>query len=857
MESILLGALAVTGYNSSKKNKNPNKKTYDQNELNSTYKSNIENTMNKLEKIQASTLKENKPEYFTQFDQLTFDSISDPVTIADAHITITGLDTGMQKAINFYNGYSNVQDDLNYQVVSKEKFTHKNMAPNTSRRDYTIADDTRATRRLEAFTGVNDNWVPKQEKYPLFEPMKNLSYVQGMPVFTDYLDDRYLASNKNNNGNLPFTNNVFVRPGLDGQTRQGLGTVYRVNPRTTDALRGDNNPKISYLNKPLETIKKGEMRGVDYNITKYKLPDFRIQNFTDLVPNKAEITGRIKTGKFTNIATQRNEAEVYYPGHATNTNMGDGPDKTKTSFSAAKRQELYNDPTHAVNAVNVRPVFTNAESYPNRDNQRTTANYSGTGFVSASDEGSWVPYSDLARQTIRETSSHNVILGANPEFTGPNAIYNDKARQTIRETSSHNVILGANVEVAGPNATYDDKARRTMRETTSHNVILGANPEIAGPNAIYEDKARRTIRETTNHNVILGANPEIAGPNATYVDNARQTIREKTSHNVILGANVEVAGPNAVYDDKARQTIRETTSHNVILGASVEVAGPSAVYDDKARQTIRETTSHNVILGASADVAGPNATYEDNARKTIREGTSHNVILGASADVPGPNNTYVDKAKPTIKQSTLYTTPGMNVTSSVPVTYARDARDKAKTTHRETTEDTIYEGPLHGVDNYAGYTRDARDKARTTVKETTLLTDYHGGLSGPVERPESHIAADNMTIRETREISMYNRPANGGADRAGPQFNKETLRTNCKRDTVYYVSHPSRPLDQSVMPSGTEQYKHKCIENKKPQLSYGNYYTNNAFINTLNQNPYVNDLHHQKNVQYDDYKLFK
>ena len=795
MESILLGALAVTGYNSTKKNKNPNKKNYNPNELNSSYKSNIENTMNKLEKNQASTLKENKPEYFTQFDQLTFDSISDPVTIADAHITITGLDTGMQKAINFYNGYSNVQDDLNYQVVSKEKFTHKNMAPNTSRRDYTIADDTRATRRLEAFTGVNDNWVPKQEKYPLFEPMKNLSYVQGMPVFTDYLDDRYLASNKNNNGNLPFENNVFVKPGLDGQTRQGLGTVYRVNPRSTDALRGDNNPKISYLNKPLETIKKGEMRGVDYNITKYKLPDFRETKFSDLVANKAEITGRIKTGKFTNIATQRNEAEVYYPGHATNTNMGDGPDKTKTSFSAAKRQELYNDPTHAVNAVNIRPVFTNAESYANRDNQRTTANYSGGGFVSPTDAGTWKPYEDIARQTIRETSSHNVILGAKPEITGPNATFDDKARRTIRETSSHNVILGANVEVAGPNATFDDKARRTIRETTSHNVILGANPEIAGP--------------------------------------------------------------SAVYDDKARQTIRETTSHNVILGASVEVAGPNASYEDKARETIRETTSHNVILGASADVAGPNASYEDQARQTIREGTSHNLILGASADVAGPNYTYADKAKPTIKQSTLYTTPGMNVTSSVPVTYTRDARDKAKATHRETTEDTIYEGPLHGVDNYAGYTRDARDKARTTVKETTLLTDYHGGLSGPVERPESHIAADNMTIRETREISMYNRPANGGADRAGPQFNKETLRTNCRKDTVYYVSHPSRPLDQSVMPSANDAYQKKCIENKKPQLSYGNYYTNNVFINTLNQNPYVNDLQHQKNVQYDDYKLFK
>jgi hypothetical protein len=552
-----------------------------------------------------------------------------------------------------------------------------------------------------------------------------------MPVMTDYLDDRYLASNKNNNGNLPFQNNIFVKPGVDGQTRNGLGTVYRVNPRSTDALRAENNPKISYLNKPLETIKKGEMRGVDYNITKYKLPDFRETKFSDLVANKSEIIGRIKTGKFTNMGTQRNEAEVYYPGHATNTNMGDGPDLTKTTFSAAKRQELYNDPTHAVNAVNVRPVFTNTESYSNRDNQRTTANYSGTGIMTFPGEGSWI--------------------------------------------------------------AYTDKAKRTIRETTSHDIILGADPEGGGPSAVYEDKARRTIRETT--------------------------------------------------------------SHDVILGASVEVAGPSASYDDKARQTIREKTSHNVILGASPEVTGPNSTYDDIARQTIREGTTHDIILGANSEISGPNLTYSDRAKPTIKQTTLYTTPGMNVISTVPVTYARDAKDKARNTHRETTEDTIYEGPLHGVDNYAGYTRDARDKARTTVKETTLLTDYHGGLSGPVERPESHIAADNMTIRETREISMYNRPANGGTDRAGPQFNKETLRGNCRKDTVYYVSHPSRSLDQSVMPSSTDAYQKKCFENKKPQLSYGNYYTNNVYINTLNQNPYVNDIHHQKNVQFDNYTL--
>ena len=846
MESILLGALAMTGFNSTGKNKD--KKKLKKPKIEPRYKSDIESNMNKLEKKQAHQLK-NTPEYFKQFDELTFDNINEPVAISDAHITITGLDSGLQKNLNLYNGYSNVQDDLNYQVITRENFTHNNMTPNTSKRDYTI-DDSRATRKLEAFTGVNENWVPKQEKYPLFEPMKNLSYVNGMPVFTDYMDDRYLPSSKNNNGNLPFSNNVFVKPGLDGENRKGLGTVYRVNPRSTDALRSENNPKISYLNKPLETIRKGEMRGPDFNLTKYKLPDFRETKFSDLVANKAEITGRIKTGKFTNVTTQRNETDIYLPGHANNPNMGDGPAKSKTKFEPTKRQELYNDPTHAINAVDQRPVFTNVESFANRENQRTTTNASQNGTVSFSSGGNWTAWEDKARKTVRESTSHNVILGSQPENSGPGAQFNDKARKTIREGTSHNITLGSQPENSGPGAQITDKARKTIRESTSHNITLGSQPENSGPGAQITDKARKTIRESTSHNLTLGAQPENSGPGAQITDKAKKTIRENTSHNIILGSQPENTGPGAQLADKARKTIRENTSHNLTLGAQPENTGPGAQYTDQARNTIRQNTSHNLTLGAQPENAGPGAQYADEARKTIREGTSHNLILGAQGENTGPNAEFSDKAKPTIRQTTLYQTPGMNVASTVVATYAKDVQDVARNTIRQTTENNQYEGPLYGVDNYAGYARDAKDKARTTVKETTLLTDYKGGLSWVVDRPSSHIAADNMTIRDTREISTYNRTAAGGKNKGGPQINRDTVKTNCRKESVYYVSHPSRPLDQSVMPSSTDAYKNKCLENKKPQLTYGNYYTNNVYINTLNDNPYVNDLKHQKNYEF-------
>jgi len=947
MESMLLGALAVAGFNSNPKDKkNLKTNNYKSNDLEKRYSSNMQHNMDSMERNQAQSLgdsiREKRPEYFKQFDELTFDNISEPVSVNEAHITISGTNSSLQRNLNLFNGYSNVEDDLNYRVVTKENFTHNNMTPNTSKRDYAI-NDSRTTRKLEAFTGVNEHYVPKQEKYNLFEPMKNLTYVDGMPVFTDYLDDRYLPSNKNNNGNLPFETNIKVKPGIQNDSRQGLGTVYRIMPRSTDALRGDHNQKISYMNKPLETIKKGEYRGPDFNLTKYKLPDFRETKFEDLVPVKTAVEGPMKTGKYTNVTTQRNEEETYHAGPGVNRNVGSGPSKSKTQFTEAKKENYFNDMAHGVGAVEVKPILLNTESYANRDNQRTTSSHNIVLGSKAENAGGAVYQSDKAKETIRQTTSHDIVLGAAPERKSTNVLPTDLAKKTIRQTTSHNIVLGSKPEYASGNVQPTDKAKKTIRETTSHNLtlgaqpeystgiapltdkakitirqttshnkILGAQPENLGPAVYKTDEAKRTIRETTSHNKILGAQPENLGPAVYQTDEAKTTIRETTSHNKILGAQPENLGPAVYQTDGAKKTIRETTSHNKILGAQPENLGPAVYQTDGAKKTIRQTTSHNVILGANPENMGPNVQPTDKAKATIRQTTSHNVILGAKPEYASGNVQPTDKAKSTIRQTTLYTTPGMNVANTVAIGYTkdekdiakptirqttentqyegpaggvdnytgyardekdeakptirqttennqyegpaatsaigytRDEKDAAKPTIRQTTENTEYEGPLGGGDNYTGYARDRNDRAKTTIKQTTLLTDYTGQMTGNVDRPTSHIASENMTIRETREIGNYNRIAAGGANLAGPQINNANVKMNGKKTSVYYVPHPSKGLDNNITPSSTKP----IVENKKPQLDYGNYYTNNIQISTLNDNPYVNDLYHQKNIKF-------
>ena len=886
MESILLGALAVAGYNSSKagynsskagynsskagynssKKDNKRRKNYNPKELDSTYNSNMENNMNQLQKTQADNLvksiKKKKPDYFSQFDELTFDNISLPVPLSDAYATMSGNNPNLQKNLDSIYGYSSIDEDLDYNVITKENFTHNNMTPNSSKRDYT-PDDARASRKLESFTGVSDFYTPKQEKYPLFEPMKNLTYVNGMPVFTDYVDDRYLPSNKNNMGNLPFVNNVKVKPGIQNENRHGLGTVYRILPRTTNALRGEHNQKISYKNKPLETAKKGDFRGPDFNITKYKLPDYREQSFDDLVPGRSVIEAQKKTGKYTNVYSQRGEEETYYSGHATNSNMGDGPATAKTSFEPSRKQELYNDPTHNFHGVDIKPVFLNVESYPNRDNQRTNTNASQNGTAYQPEAGLY--YNDknyIPLPTIRNETSHGLVLGAQGEYPSGNVQYNDKAKTTIREGTTHDLVLGSHPENPGAANYYTDKAKKTIKETTSHGIILGSQPENPGVANYYTDEAKKTIKETTSHGIILGSQPENPGVATYYTDTAKKTIKETTSHGIILGSQPENPGAATYYNDTAKKTIKETTSHGNILGSSgVENFSGIIQPTDKAKITIRQTSLYTTpAINIASDItAGYTKDDTDIARRTIRETTedtkNEEAGIHGVETYQGYTKDYKDIAKPTINQTTISQTPGINFVGEVPTGWVKNDEDIAKATHRQTTEKTIYEGPLGGTEN--GYTRDVRDKAKTTIRQTTMLTDYKGIATNEVNRPTSHVDAENMTIRETREISTYNRPANGGKNITGPQLNKKTVKMNCRKESIYYVPHPVRALDNNIMPSNAEPYHKHTFENKKPQLDYGNYYTNNIYINTLNDNPLVNDIYHQKNIQYDQYLISK
>ena len=832
MTSIILGGLALLGINLSNNNgdnisqKSQNITTdninYNTNiSGNINYNTNISGKINKIQKHQADNLKKsiekNKPEFLNQFDELTFDNINTPVSTTESNITINGMNQSLQRNLDIVNGYSNLNDALDYNVVTKDKFTHNNMTPSTTKRDFTT-DSNNSQRRLEYTTGVSNFYVPKQEKYHLFEPMKNLSYVNGMPVMIDRLDGRYITSFKNNNGNLPFQNNVFVKPGLDGQNRDGLGAVYRVNPKTVDELRSENNQKMTYDNKPLETIKKGELRGIDFNLTKFKLPDFRETKFNNLVQGRSQYDAPKKTGNFTDIDTMRGDMEIGYHGPANNSNMGNAPNKNTSKYEKAKKENFYNDPTHSIVGVNNKPILQNKSSFTNCETQRVSTNTTQTGSMYNNNGGSYV----LDPKDVPLTTNKELLLNGDTNLglvgsqqQGNYIFSNDMILPTTsRQITSHNIVLGTRSENNNVNLIPTDSMKPTINQTTLTYKGGHINPVEKGHNLMLTDSMKPTINQTTLTYRGGHTNPTEKGHNVMLTDSMKPTINQTTLTYKGGHINPTEKGHNVMLTDSMKPTINQTTL--TYKGGHINPVekGHNVMLTDSMKPTINQTT----------------LTYKGGHINPVEKG--HNVML-------------TDNMKPTINQTTL-TYKGGHIN---PVEKGHNVMltDSMKPTIKQTTENNLYEGPLYGTDNYSGYTRDLKDSAKVTIKQTTFLTDYTGGIKTDVENQISHDSANNMTIKDKREILTFNRPANGKSDKNGPQLNKNTVKFNNKKTSIFYISNPRKGLDNIVMPSQNQSYIDNTFKNIKPQLSYGDYSTNNVFINTLDDNPLVNDLLHQKN----------
>jgi hypothetical protein len=757
MESLLLGALSYYGNTFKNKgnnnnfiNNNNNNNNYNNNNsnlinnnnsntntnninnryntntnnINNKYNTNIENNMNYIEQNQA---KKKNPEFFQQFDSLSFDNLSKPTAENQAYTTRSGFNKFLQRDIDFQNDYSEFQNtDMHYNVVPKEGFVHNNMNPSTSRRETMINLDSN-TRKYENLSGNNSLWQHKNEVEKFFDPVSNLTNVNGLPVVAGQLGERYIASFKNNNGNLPFKTDIKVLPGVDGKNA-GPYAVTRIEPRNIDKLRSEINQKVTYINKPLITVKKGDMRAPDGMLTSFKIPSYREITTADLVPNKGTVEGPKQVGEFVHTNTSRGINDLNYVGGAYDSTRGKSIDPELIHFSEPKKENYMNDFTHSINAVNSRPVFTNVKSYTNYETDRDSIAQEMHAAGPHDNNGAsyFIDKNSQAKPTMKQ---NNIIQNRNLGITGPlekkNYMFsNDSILQTTkRETTNYNEVNNVKSGYQNTHVVNQDSARPTVRQSTVENKLnTNVAPGYQNTHVVNQDSARPTVRQSTVENQL---NTHVtSGYQNTHLinqDSARPTVRQSTVENQ-LNTNVKSGYQNThlINQDSARPTVRQSTVENQLnTNVTSGYQNTHLVNQDSARSTIKESTiinsSNNNISSAYQNTHLGN---QDFAKPTIKQSTVENQLnTNVSSAYQNTHLANQDFAKPTIKQSTVENQLNTNVSSTYQNIHLAN-QDFAKPTIKQSTIENQLNTNVRSA--YQNIHLANQDLAKPTIKQSTV-----------------------------------------------------------------------------------------------------------------------------------------
>ena len=755
MESIILGSMAYAGNKINKSKTKSSKKKG--NKKIDIYDTNITDKINNATVNQAKRTKETG--YATQFDTIMIDNFdSVPVGLNQSSSSINGFDVSLQRDLDFSNGYSEFsKTQMHYDVVPKKDIMISNMMPHSGKREFTTNRDY--SHVLGLHTGNDELHMTKENFTPvsLFEQMKNLTYVNGAPVFTEYLEERYIPSYKNNMGDLPFKSNMKIAPGLNGQ-EQGASAgnaVYRIMPRSTDQIRGYNNPKIVYKADKVESGKKGHKPAIDHNLTKYKRTTHKTRD--EELPNYHPVAKHIKPGKYKNPNTNRSVSRSEF-GHLHNPTEGHVQDG---DYEAPFKVTYQDDSiSRAVSNVNNKPVLQNSGSYSNDDNERSSTNHNITGALHNNNEGSYaIDHKDIPLTTLRQLMIHgDTNIGVTNNRDGNSYVFsNDMVLPVNNRTITGPLTKEGNINPTEKfgNVNPTDRARSTVGETTTMKSVEGnIAPEGYKSYTNVTDDAKQTIRQTTEYSKYSSnVNPDYYAMNLNNPDNARQTIGETTTQMVKEGfMNPDYHGMNLNNPDNARQTIGETTSSMTISGSlNPDFHGMNLSNPDNARQTIGETTSSMTVSGSlNPDFYGMNLSNPDNARQTVGETTTSMTISGPiNPDYHGHNLNFTDRAKQTVGETTSSMTVAGSLNPEHKETHYYNPNDITKQTIKETTTLSKYISNTLKAEGGSNYVRN-NDIAKQTVKQTTLGPDEQANIrSNNANVVRSNDAEAKQTVKQT------------------------------------------------------------------------------------------------------------
>jgi hypothetical protein len=554
--------------------------------------------------------------YIESFDNVGKNNFTD-------QFNVLNFDSSGPSSINYDqdSNYSSIMNNENmtYNVTKKEHFQHNNMNHNTSARDFpvdNVSNQSVMQERLGIFTGTSDTFQQKKEVGPLFEPMKDLTYVNGAPNQLDLIQDRYLPSYMKNGENLPFASNMKVAPGLDGKVQTGLYDTTRFLPKTSNQLRNRNTPQTKYPGKKIETIKKGEYRGLTPTIETRKPMTYKVTSSDDMLPTMAHYREQRTREKFDPGYTNRSKS-IHHSGPAKSSNFQNMPDSQKAKIRESNKIVYEADSISRNLTGEVKEILQNKKSMnlPNTRREATSEKTHHGGVFNKGDTKSYaVDRSDIPLTTLRQMMIDNPnILGVTATQNNEKGYVFDKNMvlpTTIKQTTVPNTRHGGAIGHVNKSSTYDptDRPNVTIKQTTVGNTRTGGATGRVLRQTAYDpnDRPGVTVKQTTIGNTMTGG--------------AASQVQKPTAYN-----------PN----DIPGTTLKDTTIHDNRVGI---VDGQEGMYsknpDDYARTTVKQTTVEKTYTGGITDQNDKNGGYLTNnveAPVTHRQ-TMHTSHTGGAYD---------------------------------------------------------------------------------------------------------------------------------------------------------------------------------------------------------------------------------
>jgi hypothetical protein len=347
---------------------------------------------------------------------------------------------------------------------------------------------------LDNLTGSGSNQLRKTENAPLFKPEESLQFTHGVPVQTDYLQERMYQSKSMNNVK-PFQEQR-VAPGINqGYTTTGSGGYnsgmeYRHTwqDKTVDELRAANKPKESYslLNHEGPAQTRIQNLGIEGKMEKH-LPDRFYTNTPDryFVTKGSETAPTARAIQTTHNETRTETTKEYQgiPGNA-----GVCAPMKHGMYRADTRQQL---PVLDV-LPSQGPISQNNLSslnYQILPNNRSMINHEPMGVIGSLVSALTAPLKDIIKPTRKEELVEMSRVGNLGSFI-PNApVPETEVQKTIKQGTMFSPLeLGARPFVKVTDGAYmvsDQQPVSNERDTTNHSYA-GSASSILPQQRVYD-----------------------------------------------------------------------------------------------------------------------------------------------------------------------------------------------------------------------------------------------------------------------------------------------------------------------------------------------------------------------------------